>query len=160
TLLQDGRVLIVGGYYTTITTSVTGTTYHSTILKNAEIYDPIGRTFSLTGDMAQPRAYHQAVLLPNGRVLVVGGGSAEVYDPVSGKFTGAGSSLGTTATLLKNGKLLITGGLDTLQKTVANAELYDPSTGKFSLTGPYAATGNNSGLAYPIATLLANGTVL
>ena len=40
--------------------------------------------------MLKPRSGHVAALLPNGKVLVAGGGaddaSAEIYDPVSGTF--------------------------------------------------------------------------
>lgn len=63
-----------------------------------------------------------ATLLPNGRVLVGGEPSAELYDPVSGTFSLAGTMAtqpwgetpwyisGRTATLLTNGKVLLTGG--------------------------------------------------
>jgi hypothetical protein len=60
---------------------------------------------------------------------------------------------GFNATLLSNGKVLITGGAD--------AELFDPSTGRFTSAGPYVAslaggfTTNAS-----TSTLLPDGTVL
>ena len=40
-----------------------------------------------------------------------------------------------SATLLGNGKVLIAGGLVTLDAATASAELYDPATGRFSPTG-------------------------
>ena len=70
-------------------------------------------TWSFTSSMQQARLYPSATLLPNGQVLVVGGyhrglivGVAELYNPVSGTFTG---SLNTaryahTATLLPTAK--------------------------------------------------------
>ena len=40
-----------------------------------------------------------------------------------------------TATLLRNGKLLVAGGSDDNGTVLASAELYDPTTGTWSLTG-------------------------
>src|SRR2546425_992368 len=48
-----------------------------------------------TGSLATARSAHTATLLPNGKVLVAGGGnglsSAELYDPASGTWTATGS---------------------------------------------------------------------
>jgi hypothetical protein len=63
-----------------------------------------------------------------------------------------------TATLLNNGKVLITGGRrdPTSRYLTGNlAELYDPSTGAFTATGNLVA-----GHFGPTATLLTDGTVL
>src|ERR1700674_1464407 len=77
-------------------------------------------TFLATGNMITPRFGHTATLLPNGKVLIAGGGtavfygpphisfwaSAELYDPSKGTFTATGSMTtsrgGHTATLLPN----------------------------------------------------------
>jgi len=59
-----------------------------------------------------------------------------------------------TATLLPNGKVLMTGGFNQTN-LLASAELYDPSTGKWTLTGSMAiARWGHS------ATVLPNGEVL
>lgn len=84
TLLADGRVLVTGG-------SATAGDLPSR-LASAEIFDPASNSWTQTGSMAEPRAWHGALLLPDGRVLVAGGVgsldmSTETWDPVSGEFT-------------------------------------------------------------------------
>jgi hypothetical protein len=147
TLLTNGNVLI------------------TTSLPESELYDPSTGTFSLTGkfdvtDGAFPEDF-AAILLPNGKVLFVGEPRAELYDPVSGTFslTGAMTPLvddiwGLTATLLRNGKVLVTGGL-TCDFVVQGADLYDPTTGTFTATGDMTI-----GRDFHAATLLPDGRVL
>src|ERR1700675_2384930 len=83
TLLQDGRVLIVGGMRR-----------NQEFYRSAEFYDPATRKFQAAGEMSVARVGHAAVLLHSGKVLVAGGyvgmsctDSAELYDPATGKFT-------------------------------------------------------------------------
>src|SRR5258708_25788940 len=73
-------------------------------------------TWTLTGSLHVARADSTATLLPNGQVLVVGGGgtSAELYNPATGAWTTTGT-LHTaphypTPTLLPNGQVLVAGG--------------------------------------------------
>ena len=109
-----------------------------------------GGTIVATGQMAAARFHHAAVLLSTGRVLIVGGierngvmqPSAELFDPATGNFTATGKPLaqhgwGVTATLLQNGKVLVTGGSTGCDSPcfTASAELYDPATGTFASTG-------------------------
>ena len=157
TLLPNGKVLLVGGSDTYNT---------STYLSSADLYDPRTGTTTATGSMSTPRIYHTATLLPNGKVLIVGGettgnavtNSAEIYDPVAGTFSATlvngYSSYGHTAVLLMNGKVLISGGYNGATY-IANSSLYDPVAGAFSVTPSM-----NSPRLNHTATLLPNGKVL
>ena len=133
----------------------------------AELYDPVSRTWSITGKMITPRTYHTATLLTDGKVLMVGGSNnnsipptisnAEIYDPSTGLWT-ATASMTTpryshTATLLNNGRVLVAGGFNGF--VLNTAEIYDPATGSWTLTGSLG----NSRYSHT-ATLLSNGNVL
>jgi WD40 repeat protein len=125
-------------------------------------------TFSPTGSLAQPRAEHSATLLPDGRVLVVGGfdvreedntSTAEIWDPDTDTFGPTGSlahpRAGHTATLLPDGRVLVVGGWgDEDTEDFVFAEVWDPSTGAFSPAGSIAMGWADS------ATLLPDGRVL
>src|SRR5437588_13063034 len=60
-----------------------------------------------------------------------------------------------TATLLKNGKVLVVGGVDSSGNILASAELYNPTAGTWSLTGSLHVARENFK-----ATPLSNGKVL
>jgi hypothetical protein len=69
TSLPDGTVLVTGG--ATTTDPVTD----STAVLAAELWNPTTQTWSTLSSGSVPRLYHSvAVLLPDGRVLVSGGG--------------------------------------------------------------------------------------
>ncbi len=81
TLLADGRVLIAGGTSpgrdrgVMIDVPDIGAT-------SAELYDPETNAFSPAGAMAEPRRMAKAILLPDGRVLIMGGTDAKTPPPV------------------------------------------------------------------------------
>src|ERR1022692_1426918 len=96
--------------------------------------------FTNTGAMITARWLHTATLLPNGKVLVAGGGgingkslsSAELYDPGTGTWTATGGVTAErcfhTATLLPNGKVLVAGGaIGPGIYAISSAELYNPT---------------------------------
>jgi N-acetylneuraminic acid mutarotase len=146
TLLEDGRVLVVGGYGRGDLRS--------------ELYDPATGTWSPASAPSVPRAGHTATLLADGRVLVVGGAEtalAEIYEPATGEWTGTGSMSaprsGHTATLLMDGNVLLVGGYD--HDSLPTAELYDAVSGTWSTTGPL-----NVLRYWHTANLLPSGSVL
>lgn len=130
TKLNDGRVLICGGYDVT-----------ETVQASCEIWDPNTQTSSAAASMGDARTQHTATLLADGRVLAVGGAamfdltdlttvlaslnnshkSAEVYDPVANTWTSVpdlpiGGLLpigivGHNASLLSTGDVLVTAGI-------------------------------------------------
>ena len=112
------------------------------------------------------RINEAAVVLADGRVLVVGGlgingpvNNGEIYDPATNSFTTVGPMTAAreapTATLLPNGTVLITGGGDATGD-LATAEIFDPTTDTFTATSGTMS----SPRASHAATLLQNGTVL
>ncbi len=123
-----------------------------------------------TAHMKIKCASHTSTLLPNGKVLIAGGfgGSgtegnpfrtSELYDPRTRSFSPAADMSigrsGHTATLLRNGKVLMVGGWTGRYQNWRSAELYDPATNKFTATGDLVIERAGS-----TATLLADGRVL
>lgn len=163
TPLANGKVLVAGGFHIPQTPGSVEFNLAST-----ELYDPVSDTWTPAGSLATARSAHTATLLPNGKVLVVGGyswgtgisiASAELYDPVADAWTSAGNMSVArnyfTATLLRDGKVLVVGGMDGAGIINASAELYDPANNSWSpaaslVTARYLHS----------TTLLANGKVL
>jgi WD40 repeat protein len=127
TLLRSGKVLVAGGYNPTIP---------SPSLASAELYDETTGIWLPTGSLFTERHLHTATLVPSGEVLVAGGGhsltsftgsflgSAELYDEPTGTwaetiqlFTARSTH---AATLLRSGKVLVTGGFN--ERAIASAE--------------------------------------
>ena len=139
TLLKNGKVLIAGG-------DAAG---DDDQLASAEIYDPLTGLFLPTGSMHSPRSYFTAVRLKDGKVLVAGGlsggqfpfhkveATAEVYDPLTGRFTLTGEMsvprYKQGAALLSDGKVMIAGGSneDGRQSKYSSTEIFDPQMNAF-----------------------------
>jgi hypothetical protein len=94
----------------------------------AQEYDPTTEVFTRTGNMSRAHdLYSTATLLPEGRVLIANGAAEELFDPVTGAFSGfpAPSILGYAATLLSDGTVLLAGGC--CGASTDRAEIYNPS---------------------------------
>lgn len=134
----------------------------------------------LSSSLLEPRIAPTATLLPNGKVLIVGGRwcngssncpiwdvfstvrtSAELFDPVTETFSATGSMVagrsGHTATLLNNGTVLVTGGMNPGGEFDRTAEIYNPATGSFTRVGDMS---NTHGRGEHTASLLGDGRVL
>jgi N-acetylneuraminic acid mutarotase len=158
TLLNSGKVLIAAGY------NGVGSSY----LDSAEVYDPVGDSWTTVEPLKAGRAYHTATLLPGGKVLIAAGHSgssvfnhAEVYDPVENSWTVV-APLNTarffhSATLLFNGKVLVAGGCDAsgCPNPILSAEIYDPSANTWTPVAPL-----NAAHGIQTATLMSDGKVL
>lgn len=127
-------------------------------------------SWSAASSLSLGRSAHRATLLADGRVLVTGGNTvvgngydtklAEIYSPSTNGWSSTGSTTngrsGHTATRLKSGKVLVTGGVNANVCTFdTTAEVYNPATGTWSFTGSLSAA-----RYFSTATLLNDGKVL
>ena len=133
TLLADGRVLFAGG----------GLFDNSPFAKRAQLYDPVGDTWTETPEMNHSHVYHTAALLQDGSVLIAGSGdggydgspAAERYDPASNTWTAVVDMLQPhgwhAGAALHDGRVLVIGGYgEGRGADIPGAEVYDPSAGE------------------------------
>jgi len=164
TLLANGKVLAAGG----LNYCYDGVCIDT---RTAELYNPATGTWAATGSMHQVREQHSATLLRGGEVLAAGGwdvsgntpgisseSHAELYHPRTGTWTPAASMaaahVGQTATLLRNGWVLVAGG-NAAAGSSAVAEIYEPRRAVWVLPGALATA-----RIQQTATLLPDGHVL
>ena len=168
TLLTNGQVLVAGGF-----DIVLGIL---TPLDTSELYDPVAGTFASTAittttgsgttavttvtptTMNFTHAGQSATLLPDGRVLLAGGGNAqaELYDPATQTWTAtpamAAAHTLQAATLLPDGQVLVVGGT---QAALPAAERFDPAAGTWTATSAMLVVPGSA-----TASLLQDGSVL
>jgi len=177
---QAGDVLIVGGG-SVVSSNTNETDFTSTA--KAELFKQATKSFVATGPLVTSRAGIQAIgffgtgslahtaIVPGGMhgtsifnamngvisLSETNEANSETFNK-AGNFT-AGATMKVaralyTATVLKNGTVLIAGGFSG-ETPLNSAEIYNPATKKFTATGPMKAK-----RALHTATLLANGQVL
>jgi hypothetical protein len=149
TLLEDGRVLLAGGFQLDLNES--GST-----LSSAELFDPVTGTLEQAPALASPRAFHTATRLPGGKVLLAGGevDSVEGTVPVRGVLVVDLAQGTSTSAELKvarshhaaaadsSGRVLLVGGVGAGGTVVSEAEGFDPQTGTvFSVATPVPRMG-------------------
>lgn len=155
--LQDGRVLVVGGHR--------DRRADIKLYTSAEVFDASTGTFTQTGSMQTRRHKHDAVLLPDGRVLVSGGSderddrgaytSTEIFNPGSSSFSrGPEMQLARykhqgTSTVLPNGNVVLAGGAAQAEVLSVRDNRFLIASGSARMAGQFAA-----------ASLLSNGSVL
>ena len=164
TLLPSGKVLVAGGQL--------GPDPFSS-LSSTELYDPTTGSWSTAAPMIVSRARHTAMLLADGRVLVVGGLSlvvgagglfpspptdAEIYDPRADRWSTTAPMgcyrFDATGTLLADGRVLVAGG-QCGGAALNSTEIYDATADRWISAAPMGI--RRSGHA---AALLPDGDVL
>ena len=152
TLLSNGEVLIAGGaYYYPLPNPPGPPQWWTGSLAEAELYNPATGTFTVTGSMNLARAYHVAVLLPSGKVVVasgIGTQTSEVYDPASASFsysayTNDERDESAQMVLLNNGFPMLIGGVRVYEIYRPyywnTAEILNPTEPVFSISATPAA---------------------
>lgn len=136
-LLNTGKVLAIGGLFE----------------RSCEIFDPQIETWNMTDSMIVARNWggFTTTTLQNNRILVAGGltqdsiggpfiflNDCEIFDPLTEKWTTVSPMyLGRdrhSATLLNDGRVLVTGGKTTNFET-NQCEIYNLSTNNWEFTG-------------------------
>jgi large repetitive protein len=156
-LLQNGEVLAIG----------------ESLGTSSALYNPVTGTWSAAGSTETTIINPITPRLLNGEVFVTGGfqsgqrsySAAVLYDPSTGQFTvetGPCSCRAFNGALLQTGKVLVAGGMITVQgnpyptsQTISSAELWDLSTQAWTSTGSLKDSRAGESM-----TVLPNGQVL
>jgi hypothetical protein len=154
TMLPDGRIFFAGGYNRQATPNPFTTT--------TEIFEPVGFTFRSAYPLSQGRAYHQATLNGDGKVLITGGfdgydaldngdtvsepfpsrnrgvlRSVELYDPVADHTAYIGLSperrMMHTTTLMGDGGITMLGGIGNITNSYRKPAVDNIQTGTVTL---------------------------
>ncbi|MCY4529522.1 MAG: hypothetical protein OXD46_10905 [Chloroflexi bacterium] len=134
TVLSDGSVLFTGGFG--MSRSKGG------ITPGSEVFDPQTNEWRKAPDTVHGRMRHTITLLPDGRVVTIGGSTAsgpadtaEYMDPETWAWSEISpmsvERSGHTATLLQDGRILVAGGA--LENVV---EVYDVDTDEWTSSDP------------------------
>lgn len=170
TVLNDGRVLMAGGLcdHPRLLDDPTPHRGHTAL----SLWDPAKRQWQAAPLLAEARIFHTASLMPDGRVLIVGGAvdprltqgtdawvlsSAEHFS-AGAVAPGAGLSQARakhTATVLGDGRLLVVGGLGGDGRALASVEGWSPTTRAWQVLPPLRTARHSHA-----ATRLSDGRVM
>jgi hypothetical protein len=161
--LPNGQVLIAGG------------DDNGVILQSAEIFNPATDTFtplpaSGATELQTARANAVAAPLPNGQVLIAGGGgkTAEIFNPANDTFTALPASGATelqtaradaVAAPLSDGQVLIAGG-ENDGGVLPSAEIFNPADDTFTALPASGSSKLQTARRGAVAAPLPNGQVL
>jgi hypothetical protein len=171
--LRDGRILALGA-------SFPSNGFPGLARAQAFLYLPAEDRWMPTTPPPMARQFERAVLLADGRVLVIGGvvgngvsatatATCEIFDPSRSSWTPAASldiaRIQPAASVLGDGRVLVTGGFATTDEVFGVAfgpnqarpydpQVYDPGRNRWS-THPFAVQ-----VANPVLVPLSNGTVM
>ncbi|MBC7388603.1 MAG: hypothetical protein H7329_05290 [Opitutaceae bacterium] len=137
-LLKDGKVLIIGSNYPEKEAQI-----------SSEIFDPINRTVTSTGNLLSNSVEDDIVLLDNGHVLTYGIGDVgnfqntkcfQEFNPSTGSWTsGIYNNIGAheyTINKLANGKVIIMGGNNAIGSGVSKSTILIDQNGYQNCTPP------------------------
>lgn len=104
----------------------------------------LAQTWETIPPMSVPRAEVRSAVLPNGKILVIGGrntlgavGTCELYDPFTNTWSLAGDlnvpRFRFSLEKLPDGRIVVSGGLVGSVETTETREVFDPSTGQWTL---------------------------
>lgn len=165
TLLRDGKVWLAGGRNPAVVTT-------NGWLTTSEKFNATTGLFGLAHNLAEARAYHTAVMMGDGKVLVSGGfngkelngnrgilDTQEVYDPVADAVAPA-SQLKTrrrmhSAVLDASGSVVFFGGLGNITTTYAIPHITAGSG--FTLTDTFSGELSTGNSTTPDATVASVG---
>jgi hypothetical protein len=119
-LLADGRVLVVGGQVRVHQTDAS---------IEAEIFDPATSSWTATAPSLLRIGFATATPLRNGNVLVVGVNDVELYDPATDVWRStsyADARVYNMAIALRDGTVLVAGGIDGFDRVLGSTAIYDP----------------------------------
>lgn len=173
TPLPTGQVLVVGG--DTVQPGMPAVATNS-----AELFDPATNSWRVGAAASLGREHHTATVLPDGRVLIVGGeatapgsgqqrvlASAELYDPRTNSWSQVADlgrpRVGHTATVLPDGRVVVSGGetlaADGQRDMTPAVEIFDPASGSWAETGSLSIgrTGHTANLLPDGRILIAGG---
>ena len=144
TAIADSRIsrrTALGGLMTAVlvpTLVVSGARTAQAASSSTAAITPAPPTSNSSGDAtaALPRAMHTATVLPDGRILMVGGlstnnrplSSVQIYDPFNDTWTNAApmrtARFQHAAVALPDGRILVTGGMKHADTLLSSGEIY------------------------------------